>query len=58
MGVGQPSQQAVERIAGVSVQFVLRSEAGQFWECSGLERSLRSERLAKRPKAGQSHGYF
>ena len=33
------------------------SESGQFWECSALERSLRSGRLAKRPKAGRSHGY-
>ena len=49
-------QQAAKPSAGVSVQFGLRSESGQFWECSALERSLRSGRLAERPKADRSHG--
>ena len=33
------------------------SESGQFRECSALERSLRSGRLAKRAKAGRSRVY-
>ena len=53
---GESRRQAVKRIAGVSVKLGLRSESGQFWECSALERSLRSGRLAERPKAGRSHG--
>ena len=53
---GETRRQAVKRIAGVSVKLGVRSESGQFWESSALERSLRSGRLAERPKAGRSHG--
>ena len=61
---GEPRRQAVKRIAGVSVKNGFRSEAGRFWEWSGLERSAsrtgeqRSGRLAERAIAGRARGYL
>ena len=39
---------------GLPDQLQRGDKSGQFWECSALERSWRSGRLAKRPKAGRS----
>ena len=48
---GEPRRQAVKRIAGVSVKFGLRSESGQFWECSALERNAMQRKISGATKS-------
>jgi len=48
---GSRDQQAVERNAGVSGQFGFRSESGQFWECSALERNAMQRKISGATKS-------
>ena len=51
MGAWQPRQQAAQPSAGVSVKFGLRSESGQFWECSALERNAMQRKISGATKS-------
>ena len=48
---GEPRRQAVKRIAGVSVKIGFRSESGQFWECSALERNAMQRKISGATKS-------
>ena len=51
MGAWQPRQQAVKSSDGVSDKLGFRSEAGQFWECSALERNAMQRKISGATKS-------
>ena len=55
LGTGKPEDgRPWSSSDGLPDQLQRGDKSGQFWEWSALKRSLRSGRLAKRPKAGRS----